>query len=102
MKSYAIIGCHSTVHFVMDGGVVSSESDTKCAHNNMAFMNIYTMEVEAEVTWEDVKCACNKGKIWTFTEKGAAYVLFYIRCEVFKIYSKEWGAWVHEDLGNQG
>ena len=46
------------------------------------------------MTWEDVKFACNKGKIWTFTEKEAMYVLFYIRCEVFKIYSKEWETWV--------
>ena len=43
-------GWYQKVFLEEDGSIVSSGSDTKCNHNNMAFMNIYTMEVEAEVT----------------------------------------------------
>ena len=66
----------------------------KCGEKNMAFMNMYTMEVEPDVTFEDVKFAANKKKLWYLTEEEAEYVVFYIRCESFKIYAKEWVDWV--------
>ena len=81
------------------------EHFAKCSVKNMAFMNMYTMEVEHGVGWEDVKVAAVKGSIWYLTEKEARYALFYIRCESFKIYAKEWTNWVRtyglkaEELG---
>ena len=67
----------------------------KCTVKNLAFMNMYTMEIEHEIGWEDVKVAAAKGgTIWYMDEKEAEYVNFYIRCETFKIYAKEWTNWV--------
>ena len=98
--------------FVEDDGSVVTESeltgdkkeDAKIV-NSMRFMNLYTMEIEPEVTWEDVKIAADKGRIWYLTEEEAEYAVFYIRCEAFKIYAKEWTNWVRtyglkaEELG---
>ena len=67
---------------------------SKCSEKNMAFMNMYTMAVEPDVTFADVKFAASKGKLWYLTEEEAEYVNFYIRCEAFKIYAKEWVDWV--------
>ena len=77
-----------------DGSIVSSMSDTKCSQRNMAYMNMYTMCVESEVVYEDVKYASSKEKIWYLNEEEAVYALFYIRCESFKIYKSEWETWV--------
>ena len=87
-------GWYQRVFLEEDGSIVSSMSDTKCTQRNMAFMNMYTMTVETEVAYEDVKHASNKEKIWCLNEGGAVHALFYIRCESFKIYSSEWGIWV--------
>ena len=63
----------------------------------MAFMNLYTMEVEKSVTWEDVKHAANKASVWFVdAAEGAEYVMFYLRMEAFKIYAKQWVDWCKE------
>ena len=47
------------------------------------------------VGWEDVKVAAAKGSsVWYLNEKEARYATFYVRCETFKIYAKEWTNWV--------
>ena len=65
-----------------------------CTEKNMAFRNMYTMLVEKEVSWLDVRQAVEKKQIWFLTEEEAEYVMFYIRMEAFKIYAKEWVGWV--------
>ena len=63
----------------------------------MAFMNLYTMEVEEEVTFDDVKFAASKGTVWYVNAaRGAEYVVFYIRMGAFKIYAKQWVDWCKE------
>ena len=84
-------------------GVVEDDNATlvahkgKCTASNMAFMNLYTMEVEDEVTFEDVRFAAGKGTVWYVNAaREAEYVVFYIRMEAFKIYAKEWVDWCKE------
>ena len=87
-------GWYQRVFLEEDGSIVSSMSDTKCSQRNMAYMNMYTMYVEPEVVYEDVKHASSKEKIWYLNEEEAVYALFFIRCESFKIYKSEWETWV--------
>ena len=69
----------------------------KCTEKNMAFMNLCTMEVEQEVTFDDVKLAAGKKAVWYVNAaREAEYVLFYIKMEAFKIYAKEWVDWCRE------
>ena len=69
----------------------------RCTEKNMGFMNLYTMEVEKGVTWEDVKHAASKASVWFVNAaEEAEYVVFYLRMEAFKIYAKQWVDWCKE------
>ena len=69
----------------------------RCTEKNMAFMNLYTMEVEKGVTYEDVKYAASRKAVWYVNAaEEAEYVVFYLRMEAFKIYAKQWVDWCKE------
>ena len=57
-------------------------------------MNMHTLEMGPDVTFEDVKFYAEKNKLWCLAEVEAQYVVFCIRCESFKIYAQEWVNWV--------
>ena len=80
-----------------DDSAVLVAHKARCTEKNMAYMNLYTMKVEKDVTWEDVKLAAGKGAVWFVNAaEEAEYVVFYLRMGAFKIHAKQWVDWCKE------
>ena len=96
-KDGSIIADPTLTGVTKDDNATLLAHKAKCTEKNMAFMNLYTMEVEQEVTFDDVKLAAGKSAVWYVNAaREAEYVLFYIKMEAFKIYAKEWVDWCKE------
>ena len=96
-KDGTIIAEPTLTGVTKDDNAILLAHKAKCTEKNMAFMNLCTMEVEDELTFDDVKFAAGKNTVWYVNAaREAECVVFYIRMEAFKIYAKEWVDWCKE------